>query len=346
MPKRKLRLPTWLIVVLGVVGVLLLLFLLACLLCLSPLGSKAETVRVNIDKDDTADSVYYKLQVAASPNCLLGFRLMSALSGYTHNIRSGSYLIEPRQSSLDVLRKLRSRRQDPVRIRVPEVRTKADLATRLSAGLMMEPQELLSILNDSATCAAYGLDLANIIGLFIPNTYEVYWDLSPRELMGRMERESQAFWTPQRLARADSIGLSPAEVITLASIVDEETANNAEKPMIAGMYINRLRIGMPLQADPTIKFALQDFTLRRIYHKHLSVESPYNTYLHAGLPPGPIRIPSIVGIDAVLGAVHHTYLYMCAKEDFSGTHNFAATYEEHLRNARRYSQALNKRGIN
>ena len=139
--------------------------------------------------------------------------------------------------------------------------------------------------------------------------------------------------------------MSREEVATLASIVDEETANNAEKPMIAGLYINRLRLGMPLQADPTVKFAVGDFTLRRILNKHLQVESPYNTYRVVGLPPGPIRIPSIAGLDAVLNHVEHSYLYMCAKEDFSGTHNFARTLSEHYANARRYIRALNERGI-
>jgi UPF0755 protein len=144
---------------------------------------------------------------------------------------------------------------------------------------------------------------------------------------------------------ARAAGLTPVEVATLASIIDEETANNAEKPMIAGMYLNRLRKGMPLQADPTVKFALQRFELRRIYHDMLFFDSPYNTYRNTGLPPGPIKIASIKGMEAVLNYVEHDFLYMCAKEDFSGTHNFAVTYGEHLRNAARYSKALNDRGI-
>lgn len=164
--------------------------------------------------------------------------------------------------------------------------------------------------------------------------------------MERMQKEHDRFWENDgRIAKAQELGLSETEVATIASIIDEETANNAEKPMIAGMYCNRLRIGMPLQADPTIKFALKDFALRRIYKKLLTVDSPYNTYVNEGLPPGPIKIASIAGIDAVLNQVKHDYLYMCAKEDFSGTHNFAVTYQEHLRNAAKYSKALNERGI-
>ena len=167
-----------------------------------------------------------------------------------------------------------------------------------------------------------------------------------------MDSESKTFWNETRKQKAKKLNLTPNEVIILASIVEEETANTKEKPMVAGMYYKRLTIrtaqypnGMPLQADPTIKFAWKKFELKRIYNNHLSIESPYNTYRNTGLPPGPIRIPSIEGIDAVLNLVHHNYIYMCAKEDFSGTHNFAETYEEHLQNAAKYTNALNKRGI-
>ena len=167
-----------------------------------------------------------------------------------------------------------------------------------------------------------------------------------------MEKECKTFWNGERTAQAEALKLTPVQVTTLASIVDEETANNAEKPMVAGMYYNRLMLrnaeypnGMPLQADPTIKFAWKRFDLKRIYHNLLHIHSPYNTYVNPGLPPGPIRIPSVAGIDAVLNLVKHDYLYMCAKEDFSGTHNFARSYNEHLQNAAKYSKALNERGI-
>ena len=160
-----------------------------------------------------------------------------------------------------------------------------------------------------------------------------------------MSEESKRFWTFERKEKAKAAGLTENEVITLASIVDEETSNVAEMPKIAGMYINRLHINMPLQADPTVKFATKNFTAHRIHQKWLTVDSPYNTYKYRGLPPGPIRIPSVEAIDAVLNYVHHDYIYMCAKEDFSGTHNFAKTYEEHQINAAKYAKALNVRGI-
>jgi UPF0755 protein len=179
----------------------------------------------------------------------------------------------------------------------------------------------------------------------VPDTYEVYWNTSIENLMSRLKKEHDKFWNNSRQEKASAIGLTPNEVCTLASIIDEETSNNPEKPMIARMYLNRLAKGMALQADPTIKFALKDFALKRIYHNMLNTDSPYNTYRYAGLPPGPIKVASVAGIDAVLNAAKHNYLYMCAKEDFSGTHNFASTYSEHLRNAAKYSKALNERGI-
>ncbi|MDE6646831.1 MAG: endolytic transglycosylase MltG, partial [Prevotella sp.] len=200
-------------------------------------------------------------------------------------------------------------------------------------------------LYNEETCQWLGYDTCTISAMFVPNTYDVYWNMSVDELLTRMQKEHDRFWQGDREAKAAQMQLTPIEVATLASIIDEETANNAEKPMIAGMYLNRLQQGMPLQADPTIKFALKQFELKRIYNKLLTTDSPYNTYRNTGLPPGPIKIASIKGIDAVLNHVNHDYLYMCAKEDFSGTHNFARTYQEHLKNAAKYTKALNQRGI-
>ena len=224
-------------------------------------------------------------------------------------------------------------------------RTIDRLAGALSRKLMLDSAEVARHLTDSAYCARWGYNTATIPALFIPNTYDIYWNVSLDKFMERMQKEHKTFWNFGRMEKAKSMGMSPVEVATMASIIDEETANNGEKPMIAGMYYNRLKTGMPLQADPTVKFALKDFALRRIYNKLLQTDSPYNTYKNTGLPPGPIKIASIAGIDAVLNHVRHDYLYMCAKEDFSGTHNFAKTYQEHLNNAARYTKALNQRGI-
>ena len=228
---------------------------------------------------------------------------------------------------------------------IPESRTMDRLAGSLSRKLMVDSTVLAICLQDNDFCQRYGCDTSTIACLFVPNTYEVYWNTSIDNLMERMQKEHKHFWNDERTKKASAIGLTPNEVCTLASIIDEETANNAEKPMIAGMYLNRIQKGMPLQADPTIKFALKNFALKRIYHDMLFIDSPYNTYRKEGLPPGPIKIASIAGIDAVLNRVAHNYLYMCAKEDFSGTHNFAVSYSDHLRNAARYSKALNERGI-
>ena len=205
--------------------------------------------------------------------------------------------------------------------------------------------EVAQILADSALIRRMGYDKISLPCLIVPDTYEMYWNITPEALMERLQKEHDTYWNSQRKNQAQSIGLTPEEVVTLASIVEEETANDGEKPMVAGLYMNRLHKKMLLQADPTVKFALQDAGRRRILNSDLKVDSPYNTYLYAGLPPGPIRVPSKIGIEAVLNYARHDYIFMCAKEDFSGTHNFAVTLAQHMQNARRYQAALNARNI-
>ncbi len=307
-----------------------------------PITRKTESV-VYIDSNDTKDSIFNKISETAGRPSARGFSILAALTSY--KIHPGRYAVEKGETMLNLYRKLRSGRQTPVKLVIPTVRTMDRLAGALDKKLMLDSVTLANAFADTTFCKKYGYDTATIACLFIPNTYEVYWNISLDDFMKRMIKENKAFWTPQRLAKAHEAGLTTNDVITLASIVDEETANNSEKPMVAGMYINRLNRDMPLQADPTIKFALKNFELKRIYHNLLDTDSPYNTYKNIGLPPGPIRIASIAGIDAVLNHQKHDYLYMCAKEDFSGTHNFARTYAEHLRNAEKYTEALNKRGI-
>lgn len=297
-----------------------------------------------IDADDNTDSICHKLTTQLQASSLKGFKLLTTVGGLDP-IHPGAYRFSQSDNCLTVYRRLKSGAQTPVNLTLPSVRTVGKLLKTVSHQLMTDSSNLARLLMDSTYCAQIGYSTETLPCLFIPNTYEVYWTMTPEAFVKRMQKEHDRFWNEERKAKAQSIGLTPEEVATLASIVEEETANNAEKPMVAGLYINRLHADMPLQADPTVKFALQDFGLRRILHTHLETDSPYNTYKHTGLPPGPIRIPSIQGIESVLNYTRHNYLYMCAKEDFSGTHNFAATFSQHLANARKYQRELNRRKI-
>lgn len=260
-------------------------------------------------------------------------------------VKGGRYEVTPGMSLFRLVNKLRSGHQDALHLTLGKQRTPQQMASFLASRLEMQQDSMLALLTDSATAASYGLTPQTMLCLFIPNTYDIYWNSTPHQLLDRMKKEYDRFWTPVRQGQCTALGMSPVEVITLASIVEEETNKDDEKSRIASVYLNRLRCGMLLQADPTVKYAVGDFTLRRILNKHLSSESPYNTYLHQGLPPGPICTPSIRSIDAVLENQKTDYLYFCAREDFSGYHNFASTLSEHMRNAARFHQALNQRGI-
>lgn len=300
-----------------------------------------ETAYIYIDADDEVDSVLTKLQQAGASTT--GFVWLDKVK--TYRVRTGRYGISNEQSSWTMFRKLRNGQQDPVNITIPSVRTLDRLAGTATRNIMLDSLTLYNALHDKEFIEKYGYTAETLPALFIPETYQVFWDISLEKLMDRLLSENKKFWNEERMGKAASLNMTPTEVYTLASIVDEETANNTEKPKVAELYLNRLQIGMPLQADPTIKVAVGDWSLRRILNKHLQVDSPYNTYIHTGLTPGPLRIATIAGIDAVLNHDNHDYIYMCAKEDFSGTHNFAVTYSEHLVNAKKYTDALNKRGI-
>ncbi|OIP82208.1 MAG: aminodeoxychorismate lyase [Porphyromonadaceae bacterium CG2_30_38_12] len=260
-------------------------------------------------------------------------------------IRSGKYALDYKMSNFELIRKLRSGQQTPVKLTFNNIRTKEQLAAKLSKQLMADSSSIINLLNDTALLSANNFNPNTSVALFIPNTYEIFWDTDANELMKRMLKEYKAFWTKERIALADSIPLSTIEVTTLASIVEEETNSKAERPKVAGLYINRLKQAMPLQADPTLKFAIGNFAVKRLGLQEILYISPYNTYRNKGLPPGPIRIASPAGIDAVLHYTKHNYVYMCAKETFNGEHNFAPTYAEHQANARLYQQALNNRKI-
>lgn len=273
------------------------------------------------------------------------FSMLARYKKYPQNVRPGRYVIEPQMSVNALVNKLRSGSQDAQSVTIGKFRTKASLAGRLSKKFEFDSLQMITALNDESLMKKCGLTSETALALFVPNTYEIYWNTTPEDFLERMHRESDKFWSGSRGKRLEATGLTRVEAITLASIVEEETNQNDEKANIASVYLNRLRKGMLLQADPTVKFALQDFTLRRILNKHLQYDSPYNTYIYKGLPPAPICIPSVASIDAVLENKRTNYYYFCAKEDFSGYHNFASSVAEHNINAAKFRNELNKRKI-
>ena len=278
-------------------------------------------------------------------NDAVSFGFVAKILGYQEAVKPGLYQIDPKMSNLQLVRMLRSGQQTPVRVTFNTIRTKEDLAEKISANLEVSKEQFLELLQDSVYIRKFGFEEETIMSLFIPNTYEFWWDTSAEELFERMHKEYQIFWTDARKQKAQDLGLSQQEVSTLASIVQAESQKSDERPKIAGVYLNRLRIGMPLQADPTLVFAAGDFSIKRLTAKQMAIDSPYNTYKYAGLPPGPINLPDINSLDAVLNFQKHSYLYFCAKEDFSGYHSFAVGYDQHLNNARRYQRALNAANI-
>ena len=304
-----------------------------------------KTTYVYVDTSKDYNALLNKVDNEARVKSLSNFKLIASFLDCEGKMRPGRYAVSPDMTILDLIRNIRNGRQTPVKLTFNNIRTKQELAKRISEQLMFSEEDLLSALDKIQVCEKYGFNKQTIVAMFIPNTYEFYWTITLSDFLDRMNKEYQKFWNNDRKALAQKVGLTPIEVSTLASIVEEECTYSDEYPMVAGLYLNRLRVGQNLQADPTVKFAVGDFSLRRILNVHLQVNSPYNTYMNAGLPPGPIRIPSIKGIDAVLNHNSHDYLYMCAKEDFSGRHNFAVTYAEHQRNALLYRKALDARGI-
>jgi UPF0755 protein len=293
-----------------------------------------------IPEDATFKTVQTLLHEGQYVQDLVSFSFLARLMDYDENIRPGRYVLQANLGNRDAIRLLRSGTQVPVNITFNNVRTVDELAEKITKKLTMKPDEFNAALIEYTIDNREGFDVETVIAMFIPNTYEVYYNLSPEELISRMESEYKKFWNEERMKKAKAIELTPIEVSILASIVQAETVKQDEAPIIAGLYINRLKKGIPLQADPTLKFALKDFGLKRVLNVHKEVESPYNTYKYAGLPPGPINMPEIQSLEAVLNYTPSEYLYMCAKEDFSGYHNFTASYKEHLRNADRYQKAL------
>ena len=273
------------------------------------------------------------------------FKWVAKRKNYPNSVKPGHYVFHKGMNTNQIVNMLRAGLQDPVDVTFSNVRFKEELAGKVSKYIEADSLSILNLFYDEKMINDYGFTPENFSAMFIPNTYEFYWTTTAEEFAARMKTEYERFWSEERRKKAEEIGITPTEVIILASIVQAETAKNEEMRRIAGLYINRLKRGQLLQADPTVRYAVGDFTLRRILNSHLETESPYNTYKYVGLPPGPISFPETSVIDAVLDYEKHNYIFMCAKEDFSGYHNFAVTLNEHNQNAAKYREALNANKI-
>ena len=297
-----------------------------------------------IEENTDFNELIKKLEDDTLINDILSFSFLSKLMEYQENIKIGAYKVKMNMSNYEMITMLRSGNQTPIKLTFTYARKIEDLAEKITTKLKMSKDDLLNYLNENINNYS-GFKNTDIISIFLPDTYEVYWNISPEKLTNKMYSEYKKFWNEERLSKLDKINLNQKEAIVLASIVASESRMLDEADRIAGLYINRLNRNMRLQADPTLIFAANDFTIRRVLNKHKKIKSPYNTYIHRGLPPGPIRLASKKYIDAVLNYEKHNYIYMCAKEDFSGYHAFATNLSDHNRNAKKFQIALNMRKI-
>jgi UPF0755 protein len=309
------------------------------------LTPNGEQVSLYIYSDDDFEDVKQKLYSDSLIINPKSFEWLANKLDYPQYIKSGHYLISNNMNNNRLLNILRSGSQTPVKFTFNNIRTMEQFAGRVAEQLEMDSVSLLKAVKESATLKEMGFDDESTASLFIPNTYELYWNIDADDFVEKMTNEYNRFWNEERRSKAESLNMNPIEVSILASIVDKETTKVSEMPRIAGVYVNRLKKNWLLQADPTLVFAIGDFEIKRVLDVHKEIESPYNTYKYIGLPPGPICIPSIAAIDAVLNAEKHKFFYFCAKDDLSGYHVFARNMREHNKNAEKYRKALNKMKI-
>ena len=299
---------------------------------------------INIYRSTDYNGLLDSIEKSGSVRNMATFRHVAKKMKLEETFKPGHYCLSGGLTNKQIERVFSHGWQTPVKLLVrPCVRDLDKMAKQLASQLEASPQEIMEAMKDKEIREAHGFNSATYLAMFIPDTYEVYWTITPLQLLDRMEKEYNAFWNKSRTAKAKAAGMTREEVMTLASIVIEETKYEPEMPTIAGVYINRLHKGMLLQADPTVKYAVNDPSLKRILNRHLQVESPYNTYKYKGLPPGPITTPTKAAIEAVLNYEHHNYLYFCAHENFNGQHRFATNLAGHLENARRFHSALDSR---
>lgn len=309
----------------------------------SPFTSKQANIKIYPQQNiDSVANKLYEIGAIENPSKLIELYSKQTAS---HDVKTGNYNIPQGISLRTLIYRLKQGRQDAVKITFNNLRTIERLAGSLAKQTMSDSLAYLEYFRNDSIISRDGFNAQTILAMFLPNTYEVYWNITPEQLYQRMNKEYNKFWNEERREKAKNIGLTPIQVSILSSIVIEETKSRTEMARIAGVYINRLKIGMPLQADPTVKFAVNDPTIKRILFKHLEVDSPYNTYKYKGLPPGMIAMPSLFAIDSTLDYEKHDYLYFCAKADMSGLHSFAKTLTQHNNNARAYANELNRRGI-
>lgn len=301
---------------------------------------------LKIDDKDDWESIKKQLYNSGVIENRISFEILAKALNYPKKIKPGHYILTKKMNNKDIMSKLIGGRQDPVKLIFNNIRTKNDFAQSISNQLRIDSLSIIQKLNDNDFLSQFDLDSETALCLFIPNTYEFYWNTSIDKFFERMNKENNLFWNESRQKKLANNNFTKKQVYILASIVEKETNKDSEKADIAGVYLNRLKIGWRLQADPTLVFALGDFSIKRVLNEFKNIDSPYNTYKYSGLPPGPICIPEISSIDAVLNFTNHNYLFFCAREDFSGYHNFATNMDEHIINANKYRRALDSKGIN
>lgn len=306
-------------------------------------GSESKTIYIH--SDATFDDV---LQIMKDSNVLKDistFRTVAQLRNYDTSVKPGKYILKPGMNNQQIAGKLRSGDQDPQKVTINNIRMISDLAGKASRYFESDSITFLNYLKDPEVAASLGYNQDNFLTMFIPNTYEMFWTSTPESFVKRMKKEYDNFWTQDRINKLTANNLTPTEAYIIASIVEKESNYTPEKPVIAGVYLNRLHAGERLQADPTVVFAMGDFSIQRVLYTHLKTDSPYNTYLNTGLPPGPICMPSMASLEAVINVDKHKYMFFCARPDNSGIHVFAETYQEHLKNADNFSKWLNSLNI-
>ncbi len=326
-------------------GIVVALYIIYNLIFSSGIQTKGTTATIYIPDGASYEQALDSLKANLEIKNTRLLQWIAVRKNYPYLVKPGKYVIDKPLSYNELINILRGGRQTPVKITFSNIRTLYELAGRFGGQIEADSVQIIGFFSDPENYRKDGFKREDVISVFIPDTYEFYWNTGVGKLYKRMLKEYRKFWNDERLQKSEAANLTQVEVSTLASIIEEEALKQDEMSRIAGVYINRLKQGIPLQADPTIKFAINDFSVSRILFKHLDIDSPYNTYKHAGLPPGPIRCPSVEAIDAVLNAEKHDYLYFAAKADFSGYHNFSRTLSEHNRYANQYQKELNRRRI-